>query len=251
MVSKRTIVAVIATAVAFASAASGVAQASTGQSRSRTAGCNPPPAPPMPPANDFVSTVTNRYFPLQPGTTFRYRGQEEGDRVADRVVVTDATKTILGVQATVVLDHVALNGHRSEKTSDWYAQDKDGNVWYLGESAFDFVHGHWVRASDSWESGHRGAQPGIIMEAHPKVGDTYAQEHLPGTAMDMARVLSTHTTVSVPAGTFSHAVKTHECTPLEPGVVDVKYYGRGVGEVAEATVQGGSARLVLVSVTHG
>jgi len=205
----------------------------------------------MPPADEFVSTVTNRYFPLQPGTTFLYRGQEEGDRVGDQVVVTDATKTILGVQATVVLDRVALNGHPSEKTFDWYAQDKHGNVWYLGESAFDFVHGHWVRASDSWESGRGGAQPGIIMEAHPKVGDNYTQEQLPGTAMDMARVLSTHTTVSVPDGTFAHAVKTNECTPLEPGVVDVKYYGVGVGEVAEATVQGGSARLVLVSVTQG
>ncbi len=249
--SKRTIVAVIATAVAFASAASGMAHASSSQSRSRTVGCNPPPAPPMPPADEFVSTVTNRYFPLQPGTTFLYRGQEEGDRVGDQVVVTDATKTILGVQATVVLDRVALNGHPSEKTFDWYAQDKHGNVWYLGESAFDFVHGHWVRASDSWESGRGGAQPGIIMEAHPKVGDNYTQEQLPGTAMDMARVLSTHTTVSVPDGTFAHAVKTNECTPLEPGVVDVKYYGVGVGEVAEATVQGGSARLVLVSVTQG
>jgi hypothetical protein len=249
--AKRTIFAVIAAAVALASVASGVALASSSRPRPSTATCTPPPPPPMPPADQFVGTIDNTYFPLHPGTTLLYRGQEEGDRVVDQVVVTDATKTILGVQATVVLDGVILNGQPSEKTFDWYAQDKHGNVWYLGEAAFDFVHGHWVPASDSWEAGRHGALPGIIMEAHPKVDDIYAQEHLPGTAMDMARVVTTHATVSVPDGTFSHALTTNECTPLEPGVVDVKYYGRGVGEVAEATVQGGSARLELVSVTHG
>jgi hypothetical protein len=246
--TKRAIVAITTAAFALLSPASGAVQASP-----TVATCNPPAPPPMPPASEFVSSVTNRYFPLQPGTTFLYRGQEEGDQVVDRVTVTDQTKTILGVGATVVLDIVSLNGEPSEKTFDWYAQDKHGNVWYLGEAAFDFESGHWVRAEDSWESGHDGALPGIIMEAHPKVGDTYAQEHLPGTAMDMAVVMDTHATVSVPYGSFRHAVKTNECTPLEPGVLDVKFYGRGVGELAEATVQGGSSILVLVSVTatHG
>jgi len=246
----RTIVAVIAAALGLVAMAPGAAQASSNGSR-QTHACNPPPPPPMPPANRFVTTVDNLYFPLEPGTTFRYHGQEEGDQVLDQVTVTDATKEILGVQATVVLDRVDLNGKPSEKTFDWYAQDKQGNVWYMGEAAFDFQHGHWVPADDSWEAGRDGAQPGFIVEAHPKVGDVYAQEHLPGTAMDMARVLTTHARISVPYGDFSHVLKTHECTPLEPGVLDVKYYGRGVGEVAEATVQGGSANLVLVSVTRG
>jgi len=249
-VSKRTIFAVIA-AGALATVAPGVGHASSSASGAASFSCNPPLPPPLPPASQFVSKVDNKYFPLQPGTTFVYRGRQEGDRVLDQVTVTHATKTILGVHATVVFDGVALNGKRSEKTFDWYAQDKHGNVWYLGESAFDFVSGHWVRASDSWEAGHDGALAGIIMEAHPKVDDIYAQEHLPGTAMDMARVLTTHATVTVPFGTFHHALKSNECTPIEPGVIDLKYYGRGIGEVAEATVKGGSSTLVLVSVTHG
>ena len=249
--SKRTNFAVIAAAAALAAIAPGVGQASSSGSNNATFTCNPPLPPPLPPASQFVSRVDNKYFPLQPGTTFLYRGQDGGDRVLDQVTVTDETKTILGVKATVVFDGVAVNGERSEKTFDWYAQDKDGNVWYLGESAFDFVNGHWVRASDSWEAGYNGAMAGMIMEAHPKVDDIYAQEHLPGTAMDMARVVSTHATVRVPYGTFHHALESNECTPLEPGVIDLKFYGRGVGEVAEATVQGGSSTLVLVSVTHG
>jgi hypothetical protein len=78
----------------------------------------------------------------------------------DKVVVTTRTKTILGVQATVVLDRVTVNGQPSEKTFDWYAQDKRGNVWYLGEAAFDYKNGHWVRASDSWQAGNDGAKAG-------------------------------------------------------------------------------------------
>jgi hypothetical protein len=204
----------------------------------------------MPPASHFVHHVDNKDFPLEVGTTYRYRGQEEGNQVTDIVTVTDRTKVILGVRATVVFDEVVTNGQPSERTFDWYAQDRRGNVWYLGEDAFDFVNGHWEKSDDSWEAGVDGAQAGIIMEAHSKVGDLYRQEFLQGSAEDMAQVLDTHATVSVPYGTFHHALKTMECTPLEPGVFDVKFYARGVGEVAEATVVGGSARLVLVSISR-
>jgi hypothetical protein len=248
--SKRAGLTVFAATFALGALAVGVGRASGSISRSSSAGCSTPPPPPMPPASEFVAQVDNRYFPLQPGTTFLYRGREEGDRVQDRVFVTSMTKTILDVQTTVVQDEVEVNGQPSERTSDWYAQDKRGNVWYFGEAAFDFVNGHWIRAADSWEAGRNGAEPGILMEAHPKVGDTYRQEFYPGHAEDVAQVLSTHATVSVPYGTFHHALKTMECTPLEPGVIDVKYHARGVGEVREATVKGGSADLELVSVKH-
>ena len=241
---------VIAATTALLALSVGAGRASNGLLRSASSECNPPPPPPMPPAGEFVTKVDNTYFPLEPGTTFLYRGQEEGDRVVDTVAVTDRTKTILGVQATVVLDSVELDGLPSETTFDWYAQDKHGNVWYLGEDAFEFVNGHWIRADDSWEAGRDGAKPGIIMEAHPKVGDIYAQEYYPGHAEDMAQVLSTHATVHVPYGTFRHVLETTECTPLEPGVVDVKDHARGIGEVREATVQGGSAELELISVKH-
>jgi hypothetical protein len=203
----------------------------------------------MPPPSDFVTVIDNRYFPLEPGTTYLYRGREEDLPSLDKVVVTTRTKTILGVRATVVLDRVTVNGQPSEKTFDWYAQDKRGNVWYLGEAAFDFENGHWVRASDSWQAGIDRAKAGIIMEAHPKVGDVYRQEYYPGHAEDVAKVLSRHASISVPYGSFTHVLKTKEWTPLEPGVVDNKYYARGVGEVAERTVKGGTDFLKLVSVT--
>jgi hypothetical protein len=247
---RRAAVTFIASVIALASLGLGAGAAADIHLRRASVECTPPPPPPMPPASDFVDQVDNKYFPLQPGTTFVYRGMEEGDPVQDDVIVTDTTKTILDVRATVVHDFVAVAGLPSEKTSDWYAQDKRGNVWYLGEAAFDFVGGHWIRADDSWEAGRDGALPGIIVEAHPKAGDTYTQEHYAGYAEDMARVSSTHASISVPYGTFHHALRTNECTPLEPGVLDVKYYAKGVGEVFEATVQGGSSKLALISVTR-
>ena len=112
------------------------------------------------------------------------------------------------------------SGRPSEKTSDWYAQVNHGKVWYLGEDAFEFVDGHWVPSRRFLEAGRGGALPGIIREAHPKVGDPYRQEYYAGHAEDMATVLDTHTSVSVPYGTFHHALSTSECTPL------VKYHAR-------------------------
>jgi hypothetical protein len=226
------------------------ARATAGSADAPIVRCNPPAPPPLPPASDFVPQVDNPYFPLAPGTTFLYRGQEDNEPETDVVNVTHQTKTILGIQATVVADLVTQNGAPTEFTNDWYAQDNVGNVWYLGEQVFDFVNGHWVPASDSWESGVDGAQPGIIMEAHPAAGDVYAQEHYPGHAMDMAKTATTDDTRTVPYGTFDHVLKSWECTPLEPLVRDLKYYAPKVGEIQEATVTGGSANLVLVSVTH-
>jgi hypothetical protein len=237
-------------ALALAALTVGLAHAPVA-SASTNASCTPPPPPPLPPPQNFVPEVDNPYFPLVPGTTYIYVGNEDTDRVLDTVTVTHSTKVILGVTATVVVDVVVVNGQPSERTSDWYAQDDQGNVWYLGEAAFDFEHGHWVLADDSWQAGRDGALAGLIMEAHPQVGDAYTQEHYVGHAEDMAQVLSTDAVVHVPYGTFDNALFSKECTPLEPGVVDVKYYAPGFGEVSEATARGGSAQLGLVKVKSG
>src|SRR5262249_22610558 len=111
-------------------------------------------------AADFVSTIDNRYYPLRPGTVLLYRGVKDGKPQTDEMAVTNRVKTVLGVKATVVRDTVSQNGTPIERTDDWYAQDKRGNVWYMGEEAFDRKNGRFVRASDSWEAGVKGAKPG-------------------------------------------------------------------------------------------
>lgn len=202
-------------------------------------------------ANDFSksTTIDNPYLPYSPGTVFNYRGQEDGDPATDTVTVTNKTKDIAGVTNRVVHDEVAIKGKVQEKTDDYFAQDNQGNVWYFGEDSFERKGSKFVRADDSWLTGVDGAKPGIMMEANPKVGDTYKQEDAPN-AQDRAKVLSLNESVTVPYGSFDNVLETEETTPLEPGVVDHKYYARNVGEIKELTVQGGSDLYELVSVSH-
>jgi hypothetical protein len=208
------------------------------------------PIPVLPPPGDFVSRIDNKYFPLRPGTTFLFGGTQDGRARRVSVFVTHKTKMILGIRATVVLDQVLLGGKPEEKTFDWYAQDKHGNVWYLGEDSSDFVHGKWVRSDGSWEAGVKGAKPGIVMKANPRVGVVYRQEYYVGHAEDMAKVLSRNKSVTVAYGSFEHALETSEWTPLERGVLEHKYYVKGVGNVRTIMVKGGSEEEHLVSITR-
>ena len=198
----------------------------------------------------FVPHVDNPYFPLTPGTVYAYVAQTAEGVETSEVTVTRDTKVILGVTATVVHDRVLLNGSLSEDTFDWYAQDKAGNVWYLGEDTKQFENGVQVGTVGSWEAGKDGAAAGIIMLAHPRIGDTYQQENSPGVVADRARVLSLSATVTVPYGTFDNCLKTLDWTPLEPGVREFKYYARGVGAVLEVTPRGGRERVELTALAR-
>ena len=209
-------------------------------------------SPTIDPAN-FVATIDNRYFPLIPGTAFHYKGVAENGTTpqTDDMVVTDRTRMILGVPCTVVRDTVSSRGKPIEHTFDWYAQDQQGNVWYMGEDTRELQHGTFVKADDSWEAGVAGAQPGIIMPGDPQAGDAYRQEYYPGYAMDQARVLGDGGSVSVPYGSYKGTLLTVETAPqLDPGVAERKWYVAGVGDIKEHTVSGNHEEIVLVSVTH-
>jgi hypothetical protein len=206
-------------------------------------------APAIDPAN-FVSTVDNPLWPLRPGTGFHFRGTRGTTPQTDDEVVTHRTKQILGVVCTVVRDTVSEHGRPVEHTLDYYAQDEEGNVWYMGEDSFELEDGRFVRASDSWLSGVDGAQPGIIMPAHPQAGDRYRQEYYPpGEALDEAHVLGYREPVTVPYGTFKQALVTSEFSPLEPQTEE-KTYVAGVGEVEERVVKGHHEAFQLVRITH-
>jgi hypothetical protein len=205
--------------------------------------------PSIDPAN-FVATIDNRYFPLMPGTAFHYKGTEDHTAQTDDMVVTDQTKQILGVTCTVVQDTVSENGNPIERTFDWYAQDKQGNVWYMGEDSREMKNGRFVRASDSWESGVDGAQPGIIMPANPQPGEVYRQEYYPpGGALDQAHVLRLDGHVKVAYGAFKRVLVTEEWSPVEPQL-EQKSYVAGIGEVEEHLTEAGHEQFELVSVTH-
>lgn len=208
-----------------------------------------PPIIALPAASQFVRHVTNRYLPFKPGTTWVYRGSgsEAGERTV--VKVLHRTKKIKGITATVVRDVVrAGNGRLVERTFDWYAQDKRGRVWYLGENSHAYDHGQ-VSTEGSWQTGVDGARPGIAMFAHPKVGVTYWQEFYRGHAEDQGTLLDRSTAVTVASGRYTHVRMTKDTTPLEPTVTEFKFYAPGVGVVLEIDASPELGHVELVKVT--
>jgi hypothetical protein len=198
---------------------------------------------------NFVSQVDNPYFPLEPGTTFFYEGESEGVPTSEEVFVTRDTKVILGVTCTVVHTLSYEEGVLIEDTFDWYAQDKDGNVWYFGEDTKELdENGNVISTEGSWEAGVNGAEPGIIMLADPKKGDRYQQENAPDVAEDMAQVVGFEDSVCVAYGCFDNVLVTKEWTPLDKGVVEEKYYAEDVGFIFSEMTKGGEETLELVDV---
>jgi hypothetical protein len=197
----------------------------------------------------FSPDVTNQLFPLTPGTTLVYSGTKDGKKALDLFAVSARTTVIDGVRTRVVEDRLYLNGILEERTSDYYAQDRCGNVWYFGEDTATLDrHGNVVDTEGSFHAGVDGAQPGVFMQAHPQLGRAFRQEWYRGHAEDVFQVASLSSSVSVPYGSFRGALRTRETTALEPGVLDEKYYVSGVGEVAELAVKGPREELRLVEV---
>jgi hypothetical protein len=197
----------------------------------------------------FSPNVTNPWFPLPPGTTFVYEGTEDGKHTVEYLYVSRQTQKIDGVSCRVVLDRLYLDGKLAETTRDYYTQDKAGNVWYFGEDTVELApNGALVSAEGSWRSGVDGARAGIYISARPKLGRAIRQEYYPGQAEDYFAVADLSVKVTVPYGTFRHALMTKEWTPLEPDVLDHKFYVRGLGMVKEASVKGPVERLSLVEV---
>jgi hypothetical protein len=191
--------------------------------------------------------IDNKYFPLKPGTTMIYEGKSDGDPTRDVFVVTNDTKEIMGITTRVVHDDAYVDEEHEETTNDWFAQDDQGNVWYMGEYTTDLTTKK-NQHEGSWEAGVKGAKAGIIMEANPKVGDTYNQEFLKGVAEDKGTVLSLDEKMTVPYGTFSNVIKTEDINPLEPDIVENKYYAQDIGYIKGVKVKGESGVESLVQI---
>jgi len=199
---------------------------------------------------NFVEQIDNPYFPLTPGTTFVYEGEdEEGATIDVEIYVTAETREVMDVTTTVVRETEWEDGELVEDTYDWFAQDADGNVWYFGEESNEYEDGEVVSTAGSWEAGVDGALPGIIMQADPQIGDVYRQEYYEGEAEDMAEVINLDGTTTVAYGSFDNVLVTREWTPLEPGIEENKYYAMDVGLLMEEKVEGGSETLELVDIT--
>ena len=248
---RRAIMAMVAAALAV-----GVVAAGCGASSSRPTGSpaatggsatsSPvagviPAAPgwPSPQASDFVAAIDNPWFPLTAGRRWTSRGTKDGKPTVDTYTVTGQIKRIEGVTCSVVRDVLTVHRKPIEATWDWYAQDAQGNVWYFGEDTKEFdAAGKVTSTAGSWQAGVNGAAPGVFMPADPTIGAGGYQEYYRGQALDRYKVISLSASITVPYGSFKDCLETKETTALEPGVVDHKYYVKGIGQVAEETVMG-------------
>ncbi|HLC87233.1 MAG TPA: hypothetical protein VJH65_03100 [Candidatus Nanoarchaeia archaeon] len=179
-----------------------------------------------------------------------YESKTEDGKEHIEVYVTSEKKSLMGIETIIVWDRVWLNGDLIEDTKDYYAQDKEGNVWYFGEESKEILHGKIVSYKGSWEAGVDGAKPGIIMKAEQKVGETYKQEYYKGEAEDKADILALNESVSVPFGEFTNCVKTLDYTPLEPDVKEHKYYCPEAGGVVLEIDLNNNERVELLSLEY-
>jgi hypothetical protein len=204
---------------------------------------------------EFTTQITNPYWPMTPGSRWVYREVDGSERLRVEVKVTNRTRLIAnGITARVVRDVVTHKGVPVEVTDDWYAQDSTGNIWYLGEDTAEYnKHGKVVSRAGSFEAGVDGAQPGIIMPANPVDGMTYRQEYYAGHAEDKAEVLSLDEQVEVKFGHFpqGQVLMTKDINPLEPKVLEHKFYAKGVGPVLTLDVSGASGREELLRYHQG
>ena len=204
------------------------------------------------PAN-FTTRIDNPYWPMRKGSRWVYR-ETDNEGAKQRVVVTVTRRTKMianGVRARVVRDVVTEDGKPVEVTDDYYAQDKAGNIWYLGEATTEYENGKPTSTAGSFEAGVDGAQAGIIMPAKPRVGLAYREEYYAGHAEDKARIVSLREQAEVPFGHFRRVLMTRNTNPLEPKSVEFKFYARGVGPVLAVGVSGGSDREELVRFKKG
>jgi hypothetical protein len=203
--------------------------------------------------DDLSATVDNPFFPLAPGTSRRFEGQEVNPDTGETVDlsvrehVSPVPDEVAGAPVTTLAVQEYEDGQLTETTSDYHAQDADGTVYYLGEDVNMYEDGQLVSHEGTWIAGEGANQAGEFMPAEPRVGDRFAQEQAPGVAQDISTVVAINQTLETPVGTFSGCIKTQDLNPLEQAI-EYKYYCPGVGLVREENANGS---LDLVSVTGG
>ncbi|HZI92542.1 MAG TPA: hypothetical protein VFD31_13085 [Thermoleophilaceae bacterium] len=203
----------------------------------------------------FTTRIDHPWWPMRVGTRWIYR-ETAPDGTKQRVVVTVTGRKKMianGVMARVVHDVVTEKGKPVEVTDDWYAQDKAGNIWYLGEATKEYENGKFRSTEGSFEAGVDGAQAGVILPAKPRPGMRYRQEYYKGQAEDKGEIVSLREQAEVPFGHFGRGrvLMTKDTNPLEPKVLEFKFYARGIGPVLAVGVSGGADREELVRFKRG
>ncbi len=213
-------------------------------------GTNADPSHFDPKAFDWPLSGTNQWLPLIPGfQSIRVGTLNRGHRQLEHrriYTVTNVSKEIDGVRAILVLDQDFDAGEIVEQAVDYLAQDREGNVWYMGSYTEGYQGGQFIFAHDAWLAGVQGAEPGILMMSNPTEGMRYVQASVPGQGTLQAEVSKVGISKSVPFDSYDDVLVI-----LEEGI-EFKYYARGVGGIlTEPNYSGGEQETEkLVNLTQ-
>jgi hypothetical protein len=201
-------------------------------------------------AASLIPEVDHPYVAFAQVTKTVHEGEEidGGETLKLRVEseVLSSTKTVGGVEVTVVKVTEYEDGDLIEITEDYYAQDAEGIVYYLGERVDEYEDGEVTGHGGAWLAGKGENLVGVFMPADPAEGDVFEQERAPGVAEDRSEVVATGITVTVPAGTFEDCIETEDLDPIDD-VTETKFYCPGVGLVREVSAKGDTLDLIEFS----
>ena len=184
------------------------------------------------------TTFTHPYFPYQQGSTYIYGGQSDEGTVRIELERTAVTRIIMGIICSGIQDKTWIAGQLLEESLDWYAQDKEGNIWFMGQELTNYnSDGIIINHNGSWEAGVHGVKPGIVMPAHPQPGLVYREEYFFNVAEDQAEIIAIDMTIAIPLGTFENCLKIKGWTELDQEVLEYKYYAPGKGIIQELSVK--------------
>lgn len=203
---------------------------------------------------DFSNVITNPLFPVSSFSIKVFEGREEGDDGTERTRIESRTltrtETVGGVVTTVIEESEFVDGEIKEVARDFYAQHRNGDVYYFGETVDNYVNGNLRNHDGAWRADQGRNEAGIIMLANPTVGRTYSQEFAPSIAEDKGTIVALNESVKTPAGSFTGCVKIKDTTPLEPDVEEFKWFCPGVGMVREESEDSFSELVSFTRVTQ-
>src|ERR671923_620261 len=182
----------------------------------------------------FSSTGRNPFFILEPNYQLVLVGEEDGEEVVLTITVLNETREVNGTETRIVEERETVAGELVEVSRNFFAICEETNsVFYFGEEVDEYENGAIVGHEGGWRAGEGANRPGIIMPGTILLGSRYYQEIAPNVAMDRAEIINMGQAIQTPFGEFTDTLITEETTPLEPDVVELKYYAAGVGQIQE------------------
>jgi hypothetical protein len=196
-------------------------------------------------AADFQAKIDNPLFPLSSLRPKVFEGEEKdpdtGNTVKTRLesTVLPGTDVLAGVNVVVLEEKAYKDGVLIEAALDYFAQHRDGSVYYFGERVDNYENGKVANHDGQWLTGEGESGPGVVMPAKPVAGQVSDQEHAPGVAEDKSKVVALDLAVTTPAASFKGCLKTDDYTLLDSPVVhEFKFFCPGVGLVHEDVPDG-------------